>query len=321
MKNRRNEKGFLSGFIMLFVVTLALMGVGGAILMNSEGRGLGTTHEAMQANYAVDSAMWLTIAAFNKGTEVVLQNQVPFTIGGATISQIDTSENTATNTITVLITANTKNTSRMIQAELQSNPGLYGITSTGNVKGMDIYDANGQEDPDLIEANKDELPDVNVANFINMANNQTTGGQAHFINGNITSTQGWPNGSFYNANGNPNVTYINGDLTVKFGHTIYGIFIVTGDVIIEDRGQVRGFMYTPNSGSSFTLNGPRWKDSVKGGIMSECDIDGEFWFDIFDSRMTYNPEYVKSFMKYGDINLPDRHKTQSYSYIPDEYYY
>lgn len=308
---KKNEKGFLSGFVMLFVVTLALMGVGGALLMNSEGTGVGTTHEAIQANYTVDSAMWLTLVALDEGVGDEMMGKVPFTIGSATVTQIDTIVN-VDGTITLNITAKTSKTIRKVQAILRANPGLLAITTTGNVDGVDVTDENGQDAPELIDENNDELPEVEDAYLEYMANDQ-----GYYHNGNYTPPDGYPNGRFYNANGSPNVTYINGNLNVALGDEVYGIFIVTGDVNIAKYAEVHGVIYTPNSSSSVELNGPAWQNSIEGGIMSASDVDGAYGLFNRDSNLKYNPEFVKGFMECGGIDLPDRHETSSYTYNPD----
>ncbi|MEJ2628689.1 MAG: hypothetical protein P8078_09055, partial [bacterium] len=251
MKHKKNEKGFISGFVVFFVVTLTLMGVGGAILMNGEGGGVASTNELMQTNYAVESAMWLTLEANYNNTLDELVDKVPFSIGGVTISAIDT---TTANVIRII--ASNTNCTREIDASVDYVPGVVGIYSTDAVDFDDIQmrDEDGDEDKHLIKQNQSELPDVDTDNLEAIASGQTDAdGNSLYIEGDFTPPyDGWPNGSFYNDDGPPNIIYIDGNLTVDDNDEVFGIYVVTGSVDIGYRAQVNGIIYTPNSGSTVT---------------------------------------------------------------------
>jgi len=311
ISDKKNEKGFASGFVLLFVVTLALMGVGGAILMKSEGKRLGSNIESLQTDYSAQSAMWFAIqaTAVSADTLKYVVDNVPFSIGSATISDIDTFiSNNGKDAITV--EARTANCVRRITAEIEKLPGVLAIESTNSVNNVDVRDQNNNENNQLIDQNRAAMRVIDDANLQAIAVSQ-----GYNISGNYTPPDGWPNGSYYNAPGVPNVTYINGNLTVSSGDDVFGIFYVQGNVNIEYGAQVHGIIYAPNGANTVTLNGPSFSNAVEGGIISAGPIEGECGFlNLFDSQIIYNPQFIRGFMACGNIDAPDRVETQSYTY-------
>ncbi|MFO7889281.1 MAG: hypothetical protein R6V04_02970 [bacterium] len=303
-----NEAGFLSGFVMLFVVTLALMGIGGAVLMSSGGRGVGSSKESMQANYALESAMGMATEAIRTGVGDDLMDKVPFTIGGATISQLNIVQDGTD--IDIDITAVIHRTEKMIHADLESRPGLVAVNTTGKVTDVEAYDAGGNSDPTLIEDNKADLPDVNINNFQLIAQDQ-----GYYYNGDFEATADYPNRSFFNANGDPNVTYVDGDLNVTGDH-VYGIFIVDGNVNFDYNCRVHGIIYTMNDGTvNLQGRGGRYYPSVDGGVVSEGNVDGDWGSWSWNiSSVRYNQDYMTEFIRYGDIDVPDRVDVVNYNY-------
>ena len=311
MKGMKNEQGFMSGFVVLFVVTLTLMGVGGAILMKSEGRGVGSTMEAMQANYAVDSALWFACEAARIDTLDTFIAKVPYSIGDATITEIDT--NYAGTTCQFLITAETNNSTRSIDATIQYYPGMLGITSLDNVTDIDMNDEDGDEEPQLIADNETSLPSVDLVNLQSISETQDDQlGDSLTISGDFSPPyDDWPYNTFYNPNdGNPSIVYIDGNFTVD--RTINGIFIVTGDVYVSSGDKVYGIIYAPNSTSTVDLNG--YSESVEGAIMCGGAVDGDHSFFFGNSEVRYNTEYVLKFMEYGNMDISDRVVVTSYDY-------
>ncbi len=309
--DKKNEKGFISGFILLFVVTLALMGVGGAILMESEGKSVGSSMEAIQTDYAAESAMWFAIQATAVDpvdTLNALIDEVPFSIGSVTITNIEPFIDEENNFI--LVTAQSNKSIRNITSRIATMPGLVAVTSTKAVTNLTVYNQDGNEDPDLIDQNEDQLPVIDTNNLQTIATNQ-----GYVQNGNFTAPDGWPNGSFYNANGSPNVTNITGNFDVGSWDDVFGIYVVNGNVNIAYGAQVHGIIYALNGNNTVQLNGPSGTPSVEGGIITDGTVDGEYWF--FGSRnsaVRYEPDFISNFINSGNINVPDRIDVQDYAY-------
>jgi len=63
----RQEEGFWSAFVFIFLVTLALLGLGSYTLIRSEGSNTANDVKAVQAEYAANGAAFFGISAFNQG--------------------------------------------------------------------------------------------------------------------------------------------------------------------------------------------------------------------------------------------------------------
>ncbi len=307
---RKNEQGFASGFVLLFIVTLALMAVGGAILMKSEGKRIGSGMVALQTDYSAQSAMWLAIQATAVDTDTLqaLMDMVAFSIGGASITKIDTFIATSgRNALEVVAELN--NCTRRITAEIEKLPGVLAIETTSSVNQVTVRDQNNNVNSELIDENRASLRVIDNANLqaIAVAQGQDTTS--------FSPPDGWPAWSYYNAPGVPNVTNINGNLTVNDNFDVYGIFVVNGNVTIGNGAKVHGIIYAINGGNTVRLNGPYNHNSVEGGIISEGPIEGKCgFFNLFNSRVLYKPAFIRGFMESGLMNVPDRVETQNYSY-------
>jgi len=308
--NRKNEGGFASGFVLLFIVTLALMAVGGAILMESEGRRVGSGMVALQTDYSAQSAMWFAIQATAVDTDTLdaLIDNVPFSIGDAEITKIDTFiANSGRDALEVV--AESENCTRRISAEIEKLPGVLAIETTSSVTKVDVRDQNNNPNAELIDENRAALHTIDNSNLQTIAQAQGQDTSA------FSPPNGWPNWSYYNTPGVPNVTWVNGNLTVNSNDDVYGIFVVNGNVDIGYGAQVHGIIYAINGGNTVKLNGPVLHNSVEGGIISEGPVDGAHGFlNLFSSRVRYNPQFIRGFMDCGLMDVPDRVETQSYSY-------
>ena len=83
-----------------------------------------------------------------------------------------------------------------------------------------------------------------------------------------------------------------GDLKVRGGRTVYGTFIVEGDIVLEGSARVEGVLYLKNPGYTIQYgSGNPGESSVTGGIIANGDIDGT------GNRIdvTYNPAYMSNF--------------------------
>ncbi len=189
---------------------------------------------------------------------------------------------------------------RTVRLSLQNmmNLGSLAMFSTGSVTNVTALDADGNPDPSLMVANADSMPPIDYLNLIDTAINQS-----HVeYDPTFQPGDGYPNGSFYASPGVPNVTHVTGDLKVNGGITVYGIFIVEGDVILNGSARVDGVIYLPNFDSeveqiTFAGGGSPEESTVNGGIIANGDISGS------GNHITvkYNPDYMGQF---GNFEKP-----------------
>ena len=64
-----------------------------------------------------------------------------------------------------------------------------------------------------------------------------------------------------------------GNLTVHSGHTLYGIWIVYGDVTLLDSSRIEGVLYMPTAGSTLRMERDDGGNFVNGGVVGNVDID------------------------------------------------
>lgn len=301
-RSLKGEKGFISVFTLIFVITLGLMGLGSAFLLKSESQNVVSNIQGMQTDYAADSAMWFALQSL-----AIDSLNVPDTlnVGDATV-YMDTSTGTGGTTM-VSVEAETGLCSRAITVEITLSPGgLRGITTKGDLNpvfnSIEVWNEDGQPDPSLIRENLDKLPEIDESALQAMAVNQ--GNSYH---GNFSTPQnlpdGYPNGSFYQADGvTPNVTYVDGNLNVPDDYDAYGIFIVTGDVMINLRAEIHGVVYVIGGGTT-TLVGPMAEPygdqpPVTGGIISGGDVQG---WGANSCVVQYNSAFMDEFCAAGYV--------------------
>lgn len=191
---------------------------------------------------------------------------------------------------------------RTVQLSLQNmmNLGSLAMFSTGTVTNITSLDEDGNPDPSLMVANADSMPPIDYLGLIDLAISQS-----HVeYSPTFTPDDGYPNGSFYASAGVPNVTHVTGDLDISGGRTVYGIFIVEGDVKMHGSARLDGVIYLPNFDSeveqiTFAGGGDPSGSTVSGGIIANGDISGS------GNHITvqYNPEYMGRF---GDFERPSQ---------------
>lgn len=168
------------------------------------------------------------------------------------------------------------------------------LYATGNVTRVDVLDEFGTPDSTLMEENQGELPEIYDQNLIDMA---TAQGQVQ-ADAVFYPTDGYPNGDFYYSDPTANVTHVLGDLWVQGGRTIYGIFLVEGNITMEGSSAVKGVLYTKNPSSNVSYGGGDPNDSsVTGGIIAYGDVTGAG----NHISIMYNPVYMQSFVTFGNV--------------------
>jgi len=183
-----------------------------------------------------------------------------------------------------------------------SNPGLSSmermITSTGEFEGEskevqvhvgippDLADLAVYSTGPLINVsvkNESGIPDLSLA-FTNMpfmlpydfdGLESLAVAQGHVHTGDYDVPDHYPNDSFYYDGLTPNVTKVTGNMHVRGGRTVWGIFVVYGDAILDGNARVEGVITLPNPGTLLMDGGgdPK-KSSLVGGTFANGNIDG-----------------------------------------------
>jgi len=290
LKNFKNEKGFWSAFFLLFLVTLALMGMGASTLLRSEGDNVSNQIHALQADYAANGGAYFGIRQLAIDSLTTAQE---ITIGQGVVT-LDTSAIVGSSDILLTVMATVGEIERGVEIRIQPGSGLVdkAIFTTGHVFNVSAKDSLGNNDPDLAVTEADSVPEIDEATLAAMSTAQGHDqGAAEF-----NPADGYPNGSFYQPDGiTPNVTHVLNDLKVQGGRTVYGIFVVEGDVILNGNSRVQGVIYLPNPTSMIIHGGgDPSESSITGGIVSHGDI----WGTGNHISVTHGPEFMRAFCEH-----------------------
>ncbi|MBN2030883.1 hypothetical protein JW824_11650 [bacterium] len=292
----KSEEGFLSAFLIIFLVTLGLMGAGAFVLVNSEGINMVNQVQLLQSGYAADGAVYYGIRALRQYT---FTSPTTMTIGGAyvTLSTSRTGER-----IFLDVTADMSNVQNDLQIQIRVDTLRNAAVFSTNDVNNDIVteDDDGNTDMDYLIVNTDSLPTIDRTALENTAISQGW----HRTESTFTPADGYPTGSFWNSPGVPNVIWVENDIWVSSAITIYGIYLVDGDVFTDDQGQVQGIFYVPNTSSTIYLNRQSDTfDQIVGGIITNGYIsswglgavvtvqNNRTFMAAFDSYVD-NPDYV-----------------------------
>ena len=230
-----------------------------------------------------DNPLWRTniASSFNGGTFAVtvtdLDSVVELSITGTYLDLI--------RTIEIITTA---------RAPLED----LAIYTTGTVTNVVVLDEFSNPDPTLLVENQNSLPDINDQELIDLATFQDQVED----DDEFSPDDGYPNGppgSFYYSDPTANVTHVLGDLIVKKDRTVYGIFLVDGDIFLEGSARVEGVLYLKNSGQIILSgSGRNRKSYVTGGIVANGDIDGTG----NQIEATYNSAYMSNFAATANVS-------------------
>jgi len=146
----------------------------------------------------------------------------------------------------------------------------FAVWAKDTVISITAKDSLGVIHSDLIIQKAPFMPKVDDDGFAAMATIQF-----HVHNDDFTPSDNYPNGNFYFLGNTPNATLVKGDLKVKSGRTVYGIFAVRDNVILEGDAKVVGVLYLYRTSSQVIHSGSDLSESlVKGGIVTWGSIDG-----------------------------------------------
>ncbi|RMD67266.1 hypothetical protein D6833_00415 [Candidatus Parcubacteria bacterium] len=168
----------------------------------------------------------------------------------------------------------------------------FAVWAKDTVMFVTTLDTLGVVSPDLLMQQAPFMPDIDQAQLILEAGNQ-----GHQIDASsnpdstFTPPSGYPNNNFYFAGQTPNVVYVQGNLRIAKNRIIYGIYLVDGDVRLDNNATVEGIVYTPNRKRSI-YNSNAHISHVNGGIVSWGKIKGSY--GTIEVRLV--PEYMDRFV-------------------------
>ncbi len=136
-------------------------------------------------------------------------------------------------------------------------------TSTVTFKDGDYLICDGDDDGIVYrppQVNKDEIEVIFKAMSTHQVHNQDPPGGTWIVPDNYPP----PSNDYYYSGSVPNIIYVDGNLQVNGGRTIYGVYWVTGSVDINGSARVRGIIIC--EGGNIDLHG--------GGSPSDVNING-----------------------------------------------
>ena len=288
LKNIKKEEGFWSAFVLILLTTLALMGMGAYVLMRSEGINVADEIESLQTDYSATGAVYYSLRALQAGT---FSDGASVTIGGVSVT-LDTARTQSGNDSLHVMARTSDGTVTEVGAVLEG----VAVWTTGNVINVSIFDNNGNQSSNLVARNASSIMVMNLAALLAVPNAQVFTGNTT-INNTYSPTG---NTNFYQSDGvTPNVTIVNGNLTIGRNGTVYGIVVVRGNLTIQSggflwgfsAGRVVGVVYLPDSGNTISM---ARRTRITGAVLSNGNITGSGSGGI----ITHNINYVNTFVTF-----------------------
>lgn len=279
---------FSIAFTFVVVLILLILGLVSYSILTVDSRLSINFVQAIQAQYLAEAGIEYSLKRIYNGESVADPESV--SLVGGTFNVASTNLDSVVEITSTGMIANAK---KVIQVTVKSRPPIsdYAIFATGEVTNVTSLDEFGDPAPSLMIDNAESLPNIEDQNLINMAISQD-----HVEEGvEYQPEHGYPNFNFYFSGSTPNVTHVKGNLHVLGGRTVYGIFLVEGDIILDGSARVYGVLYmiTPNHVVIHGGGSPT-ESTVTGGIIANGNIDGT------GNHITvlYNPEYMGNFGYY-----------------------
>ncbi len=302
----KNEDGFWAAFFVIFLVTLGLVAVGGAVLMQAEGINLGHQATMVQVDYAMDGAVQYAIRALENDE---FENDGSLTVGSITMS-LDT-VHLAGGEIELNVSASVGNMLKNSTLNYTMAAGLsdYALYTTKTASKITFRDHDGNVSDAVDMQNAPSMPTIDETALINASNAQGNSQAGAWIAPDHHPDPALQ--SFYNAAGQPHVTYVNGVMEVPSGRTVYGIFFVTGSVVLRSFARIEGVVYMPNHSAAANLGLDTSSSRIIGGVVTNGAVEGG-WF--FNSVIQHNRDYMSIFAsnETGDP-IPGQVRIQSWA--------
>ncbi len=289
-KKLGKEEGFFSAFVLVFLVTLGIMGVGASMLVQSESKNIINQINCAKSDYLIEGAAFYCAGAISAGR---LTSDTTFTIENMDVD-VDTLYDAGALIMEVTVTLN-DDQQRTIRYEMQDNPlWRYAVYVAGSVNNTTARDSDGVTDPDLIVENKSPLPTVDNSTLNSMSSTQGHDrSEATF-----SPTDDYPNGSFYYTGATPNVIHVYGNMNVAANIDIYGIYLVEGNVSLDRRANVHAIIYLVNPGRSVAGASTNFsRNDVEGAIFGNGSVTAGGSRSL---RVVHRPDWMRVFTQFVD---------------------
>ena len=273
----QSEKGFiLPTLVILFLVTLALLAVGGFELMRGEGNATSEHIIAMQTDYSMQGAAKYAVARLQQGD---FPTQT-LNVGGVSVVS-DTFDLSPANgynpdfMIDLIATVGT--ISRELEVDIDAFDTDVAVWAKGSVDLITTANSGSiLANWDRLGENVNSLPQIDITTLLSLPNAQDVAG------GTISGTIPAGATSFLQPSTTiPWVVRYTGDVTIAAGSTFWGIMIVDGDLTIQSNWgdgitEVEGIIILANDGDDVTMaNGA----NVDGCIICGGDVTGSGWWN------------------------------------------
>jgi len=186
----------------------------------------------------------------------------------------------------------------------------FAVWAKDTVQSVTSQDSLGNPNADLTIKDAPFMPKIDKTGLVSDASDQShlVGldldidiGGTHFH-----PSSGFPNNTFYYDSTAspkvPNVIHVNGDLHIRDDRVVYGIYVVEGDVLLNENAEVRGVLYLPNP-SSRVYNRENASSQVWGGIVTWGEVDG----DGYPIYVRHRPQFMQALVSnYASNNPPLR---------------
>ncbi len=287
-----SEVGALSIAIVFFIIlTLVTLAVVSNLLMKTEIRMSVNFVQRLQAQYVAEAGIEYGISLIFQGEGGPYTETVSAGAGHFSLSIDEVGEE-----LTITSIGDKDRAEKGVEVKMNYRPpiGDIAIFSTDDINNVTVLDEAGDPDSSLMMANAPFLPDMDDSTLIALAT-----AQGHVETGaTFTPSHGYPNFNFYFTGTTPNVTWVQNDLRVLGGRTVYGIFVVDGSIILVGSSRVDGVLYMRNDFDVVGQGGgPPPGSVVTGGIVANGAINGT------GNHITvrYNSEYMG---KFGEHEQP-----------------
>jgi hypothetical protein len=177
----------------------------------------------------------------------------------------------------------------------------FAVWSKDTVINITAQNSSGVPKDSLIMKKAPFMPKISDGALLSAATSQS-----HYFAGSFTPSTNYPaNSNFYASGSTPNVTWVGGNLRVKNGLTLYGIYVVMGEARFEGGGNLEGVLYLPNATTSKLKHydvDPS-VSLVKGGVVTWGNVDGTGGDIVVQHYPTYFDKFVAD---YASSNPPIR---------------
>ncbi len=303
----KDDRGSWSAFIFIFLITLGLLGLGAYSLMQSEGVNIANQTDGLRAEYAATSGVFFALGAFQRGA---LTSDVSLEMENTNVA-IDTQQvGDATH---FLVSARRGDARRKILVEVDflslEDVAIY---SDSTVTGVSALDSAGHVDNNRLIKEAKVMPEVDNTTLKNLAK-----AQGHYFAGDYNIPDGYPSLDFYAdpVAGIPNVTWVEGNVTLSGNEHIYGIVVIGGNLTVNGTPRFEGVIYMPNK-NSMLINGGGSPSSpiVDGGILS-FGLIRRSGGGSRDRYIKHNPEYMRKLCEFVTWQPPVSAEIVSWRYL------